>query len=164
MDYTAADDLEVRAERLSCPHCGEDLFRVDHSPLYEDHLFYCDRCANRVEFSIHDAEYVEIVRQAMSSQTQREAPGHASAVEIVALMRAVEARLKPCTCGGIFRHDAPRRCHACLGEVIAGAPEVDLWPGFCDLDEDAGEPPADQIERIEAFEREHIRRGDIWRD
>ena len=164
METMPADDMDLRAERLSCPHCGEDLLRVDHSPLYEDHLLYCDRCANRVEFSIHDPAYVDIVREAIGSQTRQDAPGHASAVEVHALMHAVEARLKPCSCGGHFRHDAPRRCHACQGEVIAGEPAVDLWPGFCDLDDDADEPPAEQIQRIEAFEQRHIRRGDIWRD
>ena len=164
MEDTAADDLDLRAARLGCPHCGEDLFRVDHSPLYDDHLFYCDRCANRVEFSVFDPVYVDIVGEESDSHTGQDASGHASVVEVDASMRAVEARLKPCACGGQFRHDAPRRCHVCRGEVVAGEPDVDLWPGFCDLDEDTGEPPAEQIQRIEAFEREHIRRGDIWRD
>jgi hypothetical protein len=143
------DENWLHAEHIACPHCGEDLYRIDHSPLYDDSLLYCDQCANRVEVSLSDPVVTALA-------AERPAPD--------ALLRAVEERLAPCACGGRFRDDAARRCHACLAPVIAGAPAVDLWPGFVDLGGEEEEPAEEVAARINAFDAAHIRRHAIWRD
>lgn len=153
MTDAPADDPDLRAEHMQCPHCAADLYRVDHSPLYDDALLYCDHCANRVEVSVFDPTYLA----AAAAVSTREDPRPS------AVMRAVEDRLNPCACGGRFRHDAPRRCPDCLAVVIAGEPDVDLWPGYCDLGEEEDEPPNEVAARINQFDAEHIRRDAIWR-
>ena len=44
----------LRAAHIACPHCHCPLYRVDHSPLADDWLLYCDSCANRAEVSYYD--------------------------------------------------------------------------------------------------------------
>jgi len=73
-------------------------------------------------------------------------------------MRGVEARLRPCSCGGAFRDAAPRRCHACQTEVIVDGAGWELWPGCF-----GSEPESDDLERQgQQFMDEHIRRTDLW--
>jgi hypothetical protein len=145
-----AEPVDLHPAHVACSHCGADLFRVDHSPRYADVLLYCTDCARRAEVAFDDPVYAQIVAQAGAE------PGAAS------ILRAVEQRLRSCVCGGRFSADAPRRCYQCDAVVIARAPAVDLWPGYCDFDMDQRMPPAEDIERINAFDASHIRRTDLW--
>ena len=148
------DENWLHAEHIACPHCAEDLYRIDHSPFYDDAVLYCDRCANRVEVTLGDPMVAAL---AATMPAEREEQGRA------VLLRAIEEQLTACTCGGHFRYDAARRCHACLAVVIAGAADVDLWPGFVDLGGDEEDPADDVAARSNAFDAAHIRRHDIWR-
>jgi hypothetical protein len=125
---------------------------VDHAPDYEDLLLYCTACARRAEVSFDDPIYTQIVVEL------------GDAHEPAAVMRAVEPRLRECVCGGHFRADAPRRCATCDAIVLADAPGVDLWPGYCDFDMEQRMPPPEDVERINAFDASHIRRTDLWRE
>jgi hypothetical protein len=154
MSESGAEDNWLRAARIACPRCRRELFRVDHSPHYDDILLYCDRCANRVEISLYDPVYDAIAGAVM----ERGEEGS------LAQLRAVEARLRPCACGGRYRHDAPRRCDACLAQVIVDEPGVDLWPGYCDLGGENREPTDEEVALIEQFEATYIRRRDVWQD
>ena len=44
----------LRAAHIACPYCTCPLFRVNHSPLADDWLLYCDKCANRAVVSYYD--------------------------------------------------------------------------------------------------------------
>lgn len=142
----------LHAEHILCPACQEPLFRVDHSPMADDWLLYCEQCANRVEVSFYDPVATALF-DALITQQHRPASD---------LMQAIEQRLKPCHCGGRYRHDAPRRCHRCLAEVLTDAAGVDLWPGYYDVDVDEREPTEEEIALVGRFEANHLRRTDLW--
>src|SRR3712207_4170568 len=100
----------LRSAFIECPNCHEKLFRVDHSPMIDDHLLYCDHCARNVEVDIYDPVTMEIYRRLSESKSlTRES-----------LMMEIEARLRSCDCGGRYKDEAPRRCHKCLFQVIRG--------------------------------------------
>lgn len=102
----------LHGEHIACPSCHQQLYRVDHSPFYDVHFLYCDRCPIRVEVSFYDPVYTQVMQ--------------IECYEV--LMQTLEAHLKPCGCGGTFRHDAPRRCFTCHTPVIVDAPDgVNLW-------------------------------------
>jgi hypothetical protein len=87
----------LHGERIECPQCHQPLYRVDHSPFYDEDFLYCDQCPIHVEVSRYDPAYDQVVRTLP--------PGHDYATR----MRAIEARLKPCSCGGhsaMTRHAA----------------------------------------------------------
>ncbi len=149
---SSTPDNWLHAERFNCPQCHELLFRVDHSPFYDSYFLYCERCANRAEVGFYDSVYETIFSHIITEQE-----GTA-----LALMRAIEQRLKPCSCGGRFRYDAPRRCHRCFSEVIANAPGVDLWPGYYDVDVDERNPTDEEIALVEEFETNHLHQSDVW--
>jgi len=149
------DDNWLHSRIITCPHCQHQLYRVDRSPFADDWQIYCDRCANRVEVSYYDP-VVDAVRAAIAIQAEQSA-----AAALMAQLTAIEARLKPCSCGGRYRYDAPRRCHLCLGNVLIGEPDVDLWPGYFGIIE--REPTPEEVELFEQFASKHIRSGDIWK-
>jgi hypothetical protein len=149
-DNGEAERIDLHAQHMSCPHCGADLYRVDHAPQYEDVLLYCTACARRAEVAFDDPGYLAAVADAGAE------------ADPAGVIRAVEERLRPCACGGQFRADAPRRCAQCDAVVIAGEPGVDLWPGYCDFDIEQRMPPPEDVERINAFDASHIRRTDLW--
>jgi len=137
---------------ICCSRCQEALYCVDHSPFYDCYFFYCERCANRAEVGFYDPVYTALFNEIATGQ------GWA----VSNLMSAVEQRLKLC-CGGHFRHDAPRRCHACQTEVITNAPWVDLWPSYYALDVDERDPTEEEFALVEAFEARRLRRSDLWK-
>lgn len=149
------DDNWLHGSIIACPHCQHRLYRVDHSPFADDWQLYCDGCANRVEVSYYDP-VVDDIRMQVSIQTEQSA-----VAALVAQLTAIEARLKPCSCGGHYRYDAPRRCHVCLSDVIIGEPDVDLWPGYFGIIE--REPTPEEVVLFEQFASKHIRSGDIWK-
>lgn len=156
-DQAGAAAADLHAQHIACPQCGADLFRVDHAPQYEDVVLYCTACARRAEVAFDDPVYQAIVADAGAEREGREGRDMAD------VLRAVEERLRPCDCGGAFRAEAPRRCAECDGVVLADEPGVDLWPGYCDFDMEQRMPPAEDVERINAFDASHIRRADLWR-
>jgi len=142
-------------EQIHCPHCHLLLERADHSPFLDDYSLYCNRCPIRVEVSSYDPVVEQVqnqVRQATGTDQGERYYG--------ALMRAVEARLKPCRCGGVFCYDAPRRCFRCHTPVISEHPQgIDLYPEWReDLEND------EIIKRTEHFEAQFIRKKDIWQE
>jgi len=142
-------------QTFECPQCGTRLFRVVHSPFYDHWQLYCDSCANSVEVSYYDT--IADALTASVSSDMSVTPDDRYIVQ----MRAIESALRNCSCGGRYRHDAPRRCYVCHTAVVHDAADIDLWPGFVDADEDV-EPTPDQIAEIERFVAAHIRVKDIW--
>ncbi len=147
----AEDDNWLHSAKVICPSCGQELYRVDHSPFYDDDFLYCDRCPIHVEVSFYDPVYTAVEGE-VSRFTE-------------AFRRAVEARLKPCLCGGTFRYDAPRRCLACHTPVIVEDPrgiDLSFWS---DLYLSDGSDWTDEL--MEAEERRHApftRTDDLWKD
>lgn len=152
----ATDGIDLHPLHIACPHCGADHLRVDHAPDYADMLLYCTNCSRRAEVAFGDPVYAQIV-----AQTDSGGDGSGGRAAVV---HTVEQRLRPCVCGGRFRADAPRRCCACDSIVLAGAPNVDLWPGYCDFDMEQRMPSPEEVERINAFDASHIRRDDLWEE
>jgi hypothetical protein len=116
-------------EHFECPNCHQQLYRVDHSPFYDEYFLYCDSCPMRVEVSYYDPVYKHIDKHIRQTISKDESDMY------TALMQAIEARLKPCACGGSFRHDSPRRCIICHTPVIIDDPiGIDLWSGDLSFD------------------------------
>jgi len=93
-------------------------------------------------------------------QQVRQASGTGRGERYGALMRAVEARLKPCLCGGVFCHDAPRRCFRCHTPVISENPDgIDLFPEWMD-----GSLPDVLSEQAEHWTAQFVRAKDIWQE
>jgi hypothetical protein len=147
------DENWLHFERVDCPSCHTSLCQVDHSPFYDEVFRYCDRCPIHAEVSYYDPVYERVFREHPPSQSR------------AAWFRAPEAELKPCVCGGSFRHESARRCLACSAPVIVDEPAgVDLlyWsdallPGAPDMSD----------EELEAGFRRHepfVRRQDLWKD
>jgi hypothetical protein len=153
-DETTADNW-LHGSIIVCPHCQSQLYRVDHSPFADGWLLYCDRCINRVEVSYYDP-VVDEIRVALAIQAEQSA-----GAALVAQLTAIVAGLRPCGCGGSYRYDAPRRCHVCLGDVIIGEPDVDLWPGCFGIIE--RDPTPEEGDLFKQFASKHIRSGDIWK-
>jgi len=141
----------LHGELIACPVCHQPLYRVDHSPFYDEHFLYCDQCPIRVEVSFYDPVYQHL-RQTLSVEEGE---------RYAALMQALEVHLKPCNCGGIFRHDAPRRCFRCQTPVIIDTSDsVDLWPGHFSSEAPTGEEEENERHWMAQF----IRTEDLWRD
>ncbi len=140
---------------FSCPHCDALLFRAIHSPMYDHWQLYCDSCAKSVEVSYYD-KTASALTHAVAKDTAVSARERYHAQ-----MWAIEAALRPCSCGGRYRYDAPRRCYVCNAVVIDDAAGIDLWPGFVDSDEDTDPTPA-QLAEMEEFVAAHVRTLDIW--
>lgn len=157
-----ADGQEVdnwlHGEVFPCLACQEALFRVDRSPFYDSYRLYCDQCANCVE-----VDYYDPVTKALAERIRGEAPVAPGWERTVAVLRSIEQRLKPCSCGGQYRYDAPRRCPFCLAPVLMDEPGVDLWPGYFWVEEDA-EPSPEQTAQAEAYMEAHVRDRDLWLD
>lgn len=120
------DDGEnwLHAAWIVCPACGQWLLRIDESPLDNSSHLYCDRCPVRIDVHPYGPIYEQIEQIAHSLLSDHEGDAQYRA----ALRRAIEARLKPCRCGGTFRFDAPRRCFSCYTPVINEGPAgVDLY-------------------------------------
>jgi hypothetical protein len=148
-------DNWLDARTLGCPHCQTPHYAVLRSPLYDEWQLYCDRCPNRVEIR-HADPVAQWLGDELSARAG--APVHRS----VAHLRAIEKRLKPCSCGGRYRHDAPRRCHECHGVVMADAPDTDLWHMVYGIDADERDLTDEEAAIAARFEATHIRRDDIW--
>jgi hypothetical protein len=113
----------LHGAQIECSHCQQQLYRVDHSPFYDCYFLYCNRCPIHVEVCYYDPVFKQI------SQQVRQAPLSERGEMHQLLMQAMEAHLKPCFCGGIFLHDAPRRCFVCHTPLISTNPDgVDLFP------------------------------------
>jgi hypothetical protein len=152
------DDNWLHAEVFPCPPCQQALYRVDHSPFYDEYRLYCDRCANSVEVSYYDP-----VTTAFTERVRGEGMLVPGWEQTTAVLRLIEQRLKPCACGGWYHYDAPRRCPFCLAPALTDEPWVDLWPGYFGVDED-NEPSSEQTAQYEAYWNRHVRERDLRRD
>lgn len=145
------DDYSLHAEVFPCPHCGKSLFRIDRA-MADDWHFYCDQCPNWVEVSVYD-EGINLIRY----QSLRE---NGTDPDSQQLLRMIEARLRPCDCGGLYKFDAPRRCPFCQEIAISDSPAgVDLKPGFMRNQVRTLEQKA----QVEAYFAQRMRRSKIWR-
>ena len=144
----------LRAAVIECPNCHVKLHRVDHSPMMDDYVLYCDSCPNSVEVSFYDPTMMELQDKLLAhNQLSRKQ-----------LMAEVQDRLRLCTCGGHFKDDAPRRCHICSSEVIIGERGVDLMPAsLMPTKEGDFELILEQMEEWALFDERFIRRADIWK-
>ncbi len=146
------DENWLHEEWITCPACGQSLFRIDQSPFDNSSHLYCDRCPIRVEVLPYEPEYEQIeqsLRPYQADQRQYYA----------ALKREIEAHLKPCACGGTFRFDAPRRCFSCYAPVIVDGPAgVDLY-----LNDDGFSDDSERLKRYEAWRAQFVPTlEDIW--
>ncbi|HEU5014344.1 MAG TPA: hypothetical protein VFT66_17605 [Roseiflexaceae bacterium] len=137
---------------MICPQCNAHLYRVDHSPMADDWMLYCEQCANRVEVSYYDPVTLALDKTIPSGDDHYRV-----------LITHIEDRLKPCDCGGRFRFDAPRRCYNCLTAMITDGGGRDLWPAYYDINVDERDPTEEEEARAAAFEEAHVRRDNIWR-
>jgi hypothetical protein len=119
--------------------------------MADEWMLYCDRCANRVEVSYYDP--ITMVLDKAIPQGGDHYP---------ILIAQIEAKLKPCDCGGVFRFRAPRRCYSCLTPVITDGAGIDLWPAYYDIDVDERDPTAEEEAQVAAFEEVHVGRAEIW--
>lgn len=152
MNDELSNDNWLDAKIINCPKCAQELYRVNHSPMLDSHTLYCDHCANSVEVDFNDPIYSSIYKRLIVQET----------IQYQNLMRIVEKRLKPCNCGGHFKHDASRRCHNCLSEVITSELGVDLYPSIFAINLDELNPEPVELKEVYAYEASHIRRNDIW--
>lgn len=158
-EHGVSDDNWLHVAVFPCPGCREPLFRVDHSPFADDYHFYCDQCANSVEISFYDA-VTRAIDRGIASRGDTDPSWERERVK----RHIIEARLRPCVCGGQYESDAPRRCPLCQAVTIADWPEdVDLWPGYMWWEEDR-DPTPEESERAEAYITQTVRQRDIWRD
>jgi hypothetical protein len=155
MINTPSGDNWLDARNFACPHCQEPLYSVIRSPMYDEWQLYCDRCPHRVEISFTDP----VAREVADALGVQPLPGGAFAISH---LRAMETRLKACSCGGRFRHDAPRRCHVCHNVVLADAIDTDLWPGVYGIDAEERDLTDEEMAFAAQFETTHVHRADIW--
>ena len=150
------DDNWLDGQAIVCPSCQLPLWRVVHSPFYDDWFFYCDRCPKRAEVSFYDAE-VKAIYDAFVA-------GGDSQFQSERMHREIERRLAPCDCGGQFRMAADRRCHRCHAVVVAkhDAHGIDIWPGWCGSDSD-DDPTPEQEKEMQDFERAFVKTENLWR-
>jgi hypothetical protein len=151
MSDMTSDDNWLNAFTITCPQCHIPLYRVDHSPMADDWMLYCDQCASRVEVSYYDPITLALDKAIPPGDDHYRV-----------LSAQIEAKLKPCDCGGRFRFHAPRRCYTCLTPVIADGAGVDLWPIYYDINVDERDPTAEEEAQVAAFEEAHVRRAEIW--
>lgn len=148
----------LHGEQIECPACQQQLYRVDHSPFYDEHFLYCDRCPIHVEVSYYDPVYERLYKQIYvpgNDQPQEDAD--------TCLMHALEARLRPCTCGGAFRHDASRRCFSCHAPVIIENPlGIDLYRWCAALLSDGVDLTDDVLEEEARWMSQFVRAEDKW--
>jgi hypothetical protein len=122
--------------------------------MKDDWLLYCERCANRVEVN----KYAPLLLEWRRSTQIRDYSIFRAEMDFI------EERLRPCSCGGHFRANAPRRCPYCLTEIITGVYGVDLWPVYYRVEEDEVDHLTDeQIAIVGQFEETHIRRDGLWK-
>jgi len=146
-------DNWLHGERIECPSCHEALYQVDHSPFYDADFLYCDRCPIHVEVSFDDARYRAVA--------QRLGPKPDPAQ----CMRAIEAALRPCACGGRFLYEAPRRCLHCPAPVITDHPRgIDLLFGSDLLLPGAPDPTNAEAEAEQQRFAPFIRVEDLWKE
>lgn len=147
------DENWLHAGFVNCPRCLARLYRVDHSPMSDDYCLYCELCARSVEVGFYDPVFQQIA-------TAEQARGDKS---YLTLMSSIEERLRPCDCGGHFKHDAVRRCYVCQYPVLRGASGVDLWPDIgCPFLDDR-DPTPEEIAFYDRFQAEYIRKDNIWK-
>jgi hypothetical protein len=106
---------------IECAHCGQRLYWLWHSPMYDDTFFYCTQCPKRVEVSHYD-EHVAQLRKLATQETK--------------LFALIEENLADCECGGHFEYGASRRCLRCFSVLAHSEPGRDVWPPEAD-DENA---------------------------
>jgi hypothetical protein len=144
MTSDCSDDEWLNPGFVACPSCGIRLFRVDHSPFYDEWWLYCTRCPRHAEVSY----YAPIV-----AKLRRDG----------AIESRIEALLRPCTCGGTFSFAASRRCPSCSSVVLAAESGADIFPEVFGAPAGPdGEPSEQQTAEAEAFERNFVRREDLW--
>jgi hypothetical protein len=157
MSDETSNENWLHSEMIVCPHCHHQLYRVDRSPMCDEWLLYCNQCAGRVEVSYYNPE-VQAFRDEIGKET-----GSSAREAYIALRRAIEVRLKPCSCGGQYQFNAPRRCHICQDVVIADDSGVDLWPEIAGIEND---PTPEEAALYEQFDAEYVRHDaneGIWK-
>lgn len=142
------EDNWLDAEVIVCPVCGIRLFAVCHSPFCDDYRLYCESCPKAIEVSSYDPVLRRLVDQLPAGYSWEE------------VMKTIEPRLQPCSCGGHFQGNASRHCFSCGAEVPAAAgKDLSVYTGCEDADRD---PTPEEQAVFDQFEAEFIGHEDLW--
>src|SRR4051794_16668576 len=100
--------------QIYCPAC-KGMVEIEqrypyHSGLGDEGYLYCDSCTNVLVYEWYDPVYSKLLN--------KKAPWDLTRSEQALL----EEHLRPCTCGGHFRHSAHPRCPTCKSELINAVP------------------------------------------
>ena len=105
-----SDDDWLFQRDFNCPSCNAALCEAEHSPFEDGYYLYCTDCPKRVDLSVYDARYTP-----MENQFHAENPNLSEEDDqyLDEFLQHVARFLEKCDCGGVFVHDAPRRCIEC---------------------------------------------------
>lgn len=91
--------------KFECPNCSSNICLEIYSLGMADGLeLRCDRCARTLLLSVY-SKYLDFFYASYGGHICDE------------FKRNLENRLEPCSCGGVFRVDAPYRCPRCEAEI-----------------------------------------------
>ena len=143
------DDHWLASYTVHCEKCRAELLMLEHSPFENGYYLYCDTCPRRVDVSVYDSVFQEIEKQIKKAHTAQELEDNYLAL----VMPAVEARLRPCSCTGHFKHGTTPRCLHCGTSITDAQEGFNVWfPDHGDAD----------IERYEALMQQLILSEDLW--
>ena len=149
--YDGDDDHWLASYSVHCETCQAELLMLEHSPFENGYYLYCDTCPKRVDVSVYDSIFQQIERQVRAAHSPNEIEEH----YLARVMPAVEARLRPCSCGGHFRHGARPRCLHCGTPVADAREDFNVWfPDHRDAD----------IARYETLIQQLILSEDLWQE
>lgn len=143
----STDWLEPRV--ISCPSCTVKSYAVERSPFYNAWHLYCDQCAASVEVSYYNAHVKELRSQVPENDSQ-------------ALLNLIEKGLASCDCGGKFKFNSPRRCFQCQ-TVLVDEPNIDVSI-YTGCEDENREPEKEEQKLFDEYEKNFVRRSDLWLD
>src|SRR5260370_16846576 len=62
----------LHGKQIACPNCHQWLYRVDHSPFFDDDFWYCNRCPIHVEISSYDPVVEQVKQQVRQASDARQ--------------------------------------------------------------------------------------------
>lgn len=142
----------LEAEVFDCSNCRNKLFKVGHSPLADEDIFYCNSCPKRVDVGFYDKKRTELAKQIEIGTKENWQK----------LIKIIESQLKPCDCGGNYQFKSLRRCCYCSEIIKEINFSFELYPSYFYCKEDK-EPTEEETEKVGRFMAEFIRTKNIWK-